>query len=251
MAKLDRDVHKKGLVGTWGPLVSPPPLVHMPRRSRKQELLLDIHAASNKAHKLRAADLQQQQVDAESTESDTNSSTNSFDDGLPGFILSSISPMTPMTPMTPLFLLFNTDSESELDSDSSLESEDGYVSPTSHYDCFINAIAALEEEVLRAHVLYKPLAPLMHAPQIHLLAQCKDHPEGFHNLKKVGVDHDIFDDILDQIIDHPIFHSGSQPISSFLSLSSLLSFSTMLDITVMQFLSQMLHYGQKWVMAHD
>ena len=35
------------------------------------------------------------------------------------------------------------------------------MSPISHYDHFIDAIRALEEKVLQAHVLYKPDAPPM------------------------------------------------------------------------------------------
>lgn len=79
--------------------------------------------------------------------------------------------------------------------------------PASHYDHFISAIAAFEEDFLWAHMLYRPLVPSMHAPQIHLLMQYEDYPHAF--CKKVWVNHNIFDHILDQIINHPIFHSQS------------------------------------------
>ncbi|KIK73925.1 hypothetical protein PAXRUDRAFT_177145, partial [Paxillus rubicundulus Ve08.2h10] len=48
----------------------------------------------------------------------------------------------------------------------------------------------------------------MRAPQIHVFAQCgEEHPELFH--KKIRVNPEIFDDILDQLSDHPIFQSNS------------------------------------------
>ncbi|KIK98292.1 hypothetical protein PAXRUDRAFT_134508 [Paxillus rubicundulus Ve08.2h10] len=48
----------------------------------------------------------------------------------------------------------------------------------------------------------------MCAPQIHVLAQCgKECPKLFH--KKIRVNPEIFDNILDQLSDHPIFQSKS------------------------------------------
>ena len=158
----------------------------MPRRSERQELLLSIRTASQTAHQLWEADLEQQ------FEEEADISDSSESDGLPGFILSPISPSSPILIIPEL--LFNSESELH-DSDSSSDSDGSNVSPTSRYDHFVGAIAALEKEVLQARVLRKPLAPPMRAPQIHVLAQCQDHPEAFH--KKLWVDHDIFDDILD------------------------------------------------------
>ena len=117
---------------------------------------------------------------AEADSDTTASSLDSFDDDLPGFTFHS-----PISPIFPIFITtdFLFDTDSELDSGSSLDwdSDDSYVNPTSHFDHFVDAIAALEEEVLQARVLYKPLSPPLHAPQIHLLARCESIPTSVHH----------------------------------------------------------------------
>ena len=180
----------------------------MPHYSEKQAFLQMIYTASQTAQQLQQANLEQQLKE----EADFTDTSISFDDGLPGLILSSISPISPMI-VIPDFLFDSIESDdSDLDdSNSSLDSDNSSVSPVSHYDHFIDAIAALEEEVLQAHVLYRSSAPPLHALQVHVPAQCEDCPKAFH--KKIQVDPDIFDDILDQIINHPIFHS--QPPVNF------------------------------------
>ena len=58
--------------------------------------------------------------------------------------------------------------------------------------------------------------PPLHAPQYHMLTQCENHPKIFY--KKIQIDPDISDDVLDQIIHHPIFHSHS-PVNSQLPMA--------------------------------
>ncbi|KIJ64804.1 hypothetical protein HYDPIDRAFT_55386, partial [Hydnomerulius pinastri MD-312] len=79
----------------------------------------------------------------------------------------------------------------------------------------------LRDEVERARVLERPAEPPMRAPQLHLLEHWAEHrPELFR--KKLRVHPLIFDDILDQISDHPIFQNQSNnkqlPISIQLAI---------------------------------
>ena len=80
-----------------------------------------------------------------------------------------------------------------------------------------------------------------------MLAQCEDFLKAFH--KKLCVDPEIFDEILNQIIDHPIFHSQSAVNLQLPVAVQLAIFLNHAGPTVMQFLFQMLHYGQEWVRA--
>ncbi|KIK75552.1 hypothetical protein PAXRUDRAFT_172513 [Paxillus rubicundulus Ve08.2h10] len=77
-----------------------------------------------------------------------------------------------------------------------------------HYVCFLGAITVLHDDVTKAHILERPSEPPMHASQLHLLTHFADHrPHLFQ--KKLCVDPLIFDNILDQISDHPIFQNQS------------------------------------------
>ena len=79
----------------------------------------------------------------------------------------------------------------------------------SHYNTILNSIIALEDEMRATHWLNPILPPKMHAPQLQLLEGFADHhPELF--CKKLCVTPEVFDAILDQISDHPIFHSNPQ-----------------------------------------
>ena len=126
-----------------------------------------IHTALQTAHQLQQANHEEQLKEV----ADSTNTSISFDDGLPGFIPSLISPIFPII-VIPDFLFDSTESDdSDLDdSNFSLDSNNSSVSPVSHYNHFIDAIAALEEEVLWACVLYRPSTPPLHAPQIHVLA---------------------------------------------------------------------------------
>ncbi|KAG1835815.1 hypothetical protein DFJ58DRAFT_735465 [Suillus subalutaceus] len=105
--------------------------------------------------------------------------------------------ITPPSPLTPQLSEF-------LDSDS----DDEITRVTAHYDRINDTITSLRDEVSRACVLQKPDAPPMQAPQIHLL-----HDFGTsraHLLwKKLRVNPEIFDDILDHISGRPIFTNQS------------------------------------------
>ncbi|KIK83840.1 hypothetical protein PAXRUDRAFT_153002 [Paxillus rubicundulus Ve08.2h10] len=76
------------------------------------------------------------------------------------------------------------------------------------YVCLLGAIQALCDEVERAQVLERPAELPICAPQLQLLAHFSDHcPELFQ--KKLCIHLLIFNDILDQISDHPIFQNYS------------------------------------------
>jgi hypothetical protein len=106
--------------------------------------------------------------------------------------------ITPPSPPTP----FVSDSS---DFDSSSDESDCF---TAHYDCLNDTIISLCDEVIRACVLHQPNAPPMRAPQIQLL---HDFGDSRHHLfcKKLHINPDIFDDILDQISGHAIFTNHS------------------------------------------
>lgn len=173
----------------------------MPQRSEKQLLLQELHTALGLAQQLQQADLEEQ-FDEEASDLGSSGSSESHSSSLGLGLLFHTPIISPISPITPLIGVSDSSDGSFSPSDIS----DGEVSPLSHYDHFIDAIKALEEEVLRARVLRSSSTPLR-APQIQVLADCDDHPDAFR--KKLRVDPDIFDAILDQIIDHPIFRSRS------------------------------------------
>jgi hypothetical protein len=89
-------------------------------------------------------------------------------------------------------------------SDQSDDSDDAAV----RYDRLQHTIAALRDEVERARVFHKPDEPPPRAPQLHMLVHHEEHrPHLFR--QKLRVNPEIFDDILDQISGHPIFHNQS------------------------------------------
>ncbi|KAG2047188.1 hypothetical protein BDR06DRAFT_856088, partial [Suillus hirtellus] len=66
----------------------------------------------------------------------------------------------------------------------------------------------LQDEISKARVFNIPSVPLPRAPQLHLLVHFGEHrPLLFRH--KLCVDPEIFDDILDLISDHRIFHNNS------------------------------------------
>jgi hypothetical protein len=79
---------------------------------------------------------------------------------------------------------------------------------TAHYDRLHDRIMALHDEVDRARILNRPDAPPLQAPQLALLDDFADsRPHLFR--KKLRVNPEIFDDILDQISGHHIFTNQS------------------------------------------
>jgi hypothetical protein len=108
--------------------------------------------------------------------------------------------ITPPSPLTPNL--------SDM-SDSDLSGDE--INPiTTHLHQLQDSIAALRDEIEKAHVLHKPDAsePPPQAPQLHLLVHCGEHhPHLFQ--QKLRITPEIFDDILDLISNHPIFHNQS------------------------------------------
>jgi hypothetical protein len=128
--------------------------------------------------------------------------------------------ITPLMPPTPYF----SDSS---DSDSSSDESDNF---TACYDHLNDTIMSLRDEVIRVCVLHCPNAPPMQAPQIQLLHDFgNSRPHLFR--KKLRVNLDIFDDILDQISRHAIFTNRSN--------------NTQLPVAVQLaiFLNRVGHYG--------
>jgi hypothetical protein len=150
----------------------------MPRHSRHQELLNQIDTTT--------LDVAQAWVQHAIAEGDLSSSDSSISED--NHISSPPSPLSET-------------------SDSSGTS-DGSILVHEEYARIIGSLTALRDEVQMAHVLYVPDEPPMRAPQIQLLDYFANHrPELFR--MKLRVNPDIFDDILDQISDDPVFHNQS------------------------------------------
>jgi hypothetical protein len=164
----------------------------MPRLSMRNQLLEQLDEAElalAKARLERTLITLNDLYDSDSSDSESDSDSDS-DLGLDLMV-------TPPSPLTPQL--------SDLSDSSSSDGSDGF---TTHYNRLHDTITALRDEVTRARVLHKPDAPPMRAPQIQLL---HDFGHSRHHLfrKKLRVNPDIFDNILDQISDHPIFTNRS------------------------------------------
>jgi len=109
--------------------------------------------------------------------------------------------LSPPSPLSPAFSGLSDFSDGDNSPD-----DDDYI--TASYNRLQYSIAALQDEVTKTHRLNIPPAPLPRAPQLHLLVHFGEHcPLLFCH--KLHVDPEIFDDILNLISDHPIFHSNS------------------------------------------
>ncbi|KAG1728035.1 uncharacterized protein EDB91DRAFT_1253620 [Suillus paluster] len=165
----------------------------MPRQSTHKEILDIVDQAT-----LSLAKLQYQDILDDLSDSDSDFGTDSESDSED--LLSS-----------------TLDDISTINLDSSLSSSDCALP----YGRLHDTIAALHDEVERAHVLHKPDEPPPQAPQLHMLVHHEEHcPELFR--QKLQVNPEIFDDILDHISSHPIFQNGSNnpqlPISIQLAI---------------------------------
>ena len=107
--------------------------------------------------------------------------------------------ITPPSPLTPPGLVGMSDSDMSGDE----------IDPiNTHFHQLQGSIAALYDEVEKARVLHRPDQPPLRAPQLHLLVHFEEHrPHLFR--QKLRVNPEIFDDILDLISSHPIFHNQS------------------------------------------
>ena len=112
--------------------------------------------------------------------------------------------MLPPTPISPILDL-ESDEGFVSDSDDSVSSTD---KREAHYVSLLGVIQVLCDEAERVCVLNQVGEPPMHASQLHLLEHfAKFRPHLF--CKKLRVDPEIFDKILDCISNHPIFQSRS------------------------------------------
>ena len=111
---------------------------------------------------------------------------------------------SPPIPISPILDL-KSDEGFVSDSDDSVSSTD---EREAHYMSLLGAIQALRDKVERAHVLNQVGKPPMRASQLHLLEHFAEfRPHLFR--KKLWVDPEIFDEILNRISNHPIFQSRS------------------------------------------
>lgn len=155
----------------------------MPRQSQRQHLLNEIDTATLDVARAWA---EHAMADGEVSESDSSISEDS--------VIRTPSPVSPMSPDM---------SDSSDDSDMSMSVEIHL-----NFLRIIGSLAALWEEVEETRVLNHPAKPPMRAPQIQLLDQfAVHHPDLFR--KKLHVSPEIFDDILNQISNHPVFHNQS------------------------------------------
>jgi hypothetical protein len=157
----------------------------MPRQSARAELLNELDQVALEASQLRYRLVTQElnELLSESSDSDSNSD------------LMIITPPSPLTPNI-----------SDLsDTSDSASSTDGQINAIIQLQ---ESIRTLRDEVARARVLHRPSEPPPRASQLHLLVHFEEHrPHLFR--QKLRVDPEIFDDILDLISDHPIFHNQS------------------------------------------
>ena len=76
------------------------------------------------------------------------------------------------------------------------------------YNQLLSELRALRDEVVTTRVLERLTEPMPKASQLHILEHCAEHhPDQF--CQKLRVDPHIFDDILDQISEHPVFQNQS------------------------------------------
>lgn len=155
----------------------------MPRQSHREQVLHDLDTAA-----LALARATYEHVVQDGTDSLSSPSSDSE--------LNNIA-MTPPSPLSSFLSDFSS---------SDFSDEDDHI--LAHYNHLQDQIAALLDEVEKACVLHRPDEPMPQAPQLHLLVHFREHrPHLFW--QKLRVEPEIFDDILDLISAHPIFHNNS------------------------------------------
>jgi hypothetical protein len=151
--------------------------------------------------------------------------------------------ITPPSPLTPILADM---------SDSDLSGDEINPITTAHFHQLQDSIAALRDEVEKAHALHclhKPDEPPPQAPLLHLLVHFREHhPHLFQH--KLRVNPEIFDDILDLISNHPIFHNQSDLNNLQLPAAMQLAiFLTVLATITMPSLWRILPNGQALVLG--
>ena len=164
----------------------------MPYQSQRQELHNILDQAELALARSRYEHAIQDITDSDSMDTSSSGSLSDLD----------MMVITPPSPVTPL--MGNISDISDLSESSSDDTDN----TTAHYDRLHDRIQALHDEIDRARILHQPGAPLLRAPQLSLLdGFAASRPHLFR--KKLRVNPEIFDDILDQISDHPIFTNQS------------------------------------------
>ncbi|KAF9233516.1 hypothetical protein BU15DRAFT_80010 [Melanogaster broomeanus] len=172
----------------------------MPRKSVRKEFLQVLEDTAFAVARLRHENIVAYADMDNSSSSPSNSSMDTSSGSMSPMLISPPSPVSPCWP--------EDWSDSSFGTDSSFETASSVERADERYVCFLGAIEALHDEVTKARILERPSEPPMRASQLHLLAHFADHrPHLFR--KKLRVDPVIFDDILDQISDHPIFQYQS------------------------------------------
>ena len=162
----------------------------MPRQSTRQELYDELDFVA-----FQIAAMRQKNVIAHFN--DNLEDESSLDNSLEPIIITPPSPISPILP-------------SDLDSRSlsSLNSSDSFHDQDVHYCRLLDVIQALRDEMMCARVLNQLVEQPLCVLQLHLLEHFAEfRPHLFH--KKLRVDPNVFDCILDQISDHAIFQSKS------------------------------------------
>ncbi|KIK72334.1 hypothetical protein PAXRUDRAFT_22106 [Paxillus rubicundulus Ve08.2h10] len=157
----------------------------MPRQSIRAELLEDLASAAQ----ILLTEQQYGDTLFDSSVEDDSSDSNSIP-----------------KPSSPLSL-----SDPSEHFDNSMDSDDNSISTIGSDDALhlmLQGIAACAEEAATVQVLNRLPVPVMKASQLILLDHFAEYRPGLFR-KKLRVDPDIFDKILDQISDHPIFSSGT------------------------------------------
>lgn len=159
----------------------------MPRTSDKKILLQAINQLELKVAEQQLKNLQEWDQEDEFHSDDSSISQESLI----------------ITPPSPIIHLLDIESNTK-----SISSVDLTEARAAHHQRLLGAIQALWDEVVRVCVLNRVVEQPLLALQLHLLAHFAEfRPHLFH--KKVRVDPPVFDCILNQISDNPIFNSGS------------------------------------------
>jgi len=160
----------------------------MPRTSLRREYLELLDGAA-----LAVVQVMYENALLTDTESD-DSQSDSWTD-LSGSL--SLMLISPPSPLSPIFR-----SEMSFDTQSSTRDADLLANK------LLEVIQNLRDEVVTTRVLEMPSEPMPRAPQLHVLPiYARSRPKKFR--QKLRVDPQIFNDILDCITDHPVFHNQS------------------------------------------
>lgn len=166
----------------------------MPHQSQRQNL----HAILDEAELALSQSIIEAAQDTDSDSMDTSGSSTDPPSDLDMMVI------TPPSPMSPLSGNLSDISNTSDSSDSESSGDD----MTPHYNRLRLNIRALHDEIDRARILHQPDAPPLRAPQLILLDDfAVSRPHLFR--RKLRVNPEIFDNILDQISGHSVFTNRS------------------------------------------